>query len=231
GGHVLMDRRITPGGLVAFMAYMEILAGPVSRAGNYYHHVQTCRAVGGRLRRLLEERQPRPVSGSRRASGSQWDISVQDLSFRHPGATRDALRDVSFGVKPGETLALVGRNGAGKSTLLDLLMRLYDPTTGRVVIGGVDLVEWDLEAWRAAVGVLPQEAFLFHATVAENIAYGRPGASRTDVLRAAEATGVDRFLRPLTRGLDTVVGERGAKLSGGERQLIALARLFLRSPP
>jgi len=230
GGHLIMGRQITAGGLVAFMAYMEILAGPVSRAGNFYRHFQTCRAVGERLQDLLDDSEVLPASGGWRPTGGRWDVAVDGVSFRYPGSSREVLRDVSFSVKEGETVAVVGRNGAGKTTLMDLLLRFYDPTRGRILAMGMDLREWDLEAWRGAVGVMTQDVFLFHATVAENIAYGRPGAGRPEIEAAVRDSGAGGLIRRLPGGLDTIVGERGAKLSGGERQMVALARLFLRNP-
>ena len=140
------------------------------------------------------------------------------------------LRDLTVTVKPGEIVAVVGRNGAGKSTLMDLLLRFYDPTDGRIIVGGVELREWDLEFWRTSVGLMTQDVFLFSATIAENIAYSRPEASRAEIEEAVRQSGADRVIRRLPLGLETVVGERGAKLSGGERQLVALARLFLKQP-
>jgi len=230
GGHLIMGRQITAGGLVAFMAYMEILAGPVSRAGNFYRHFQVCRAVAERLQDLLDDRETLPSSGGKQPGADRWDISAEAVSFRYPGSAREVLHNVSFSVKQGEAVALVGRNGAGKSTLLDLLVRFYDPTTGRILAAGVDLKEWDLAAWRRAVGVMSQEVFLFHTTIAENIAYGRPGSSRDEIERAAWESGAADLIRRLPQGLETIVGDRGARLSGGERQLVALARLFLRNP-
>jgi ABC-type multidrug transport system fused ATPase/permease subunit len=133
-------------------------------------------------------------------------------------------------VRPGEVVAVAGRNGAGKSTLMDLLLRLYDPTSGRILVGGVDLRECDLEAWRRSAGIMTQDVFLFHGTIIENIAYGRPEATAEEIEQAVRASGIDRILRRLPKGIETVVGERGTQLSGGERQSIALARLFLRKP-
>ncbi len=230
GGHLILGKHITAGALVAFMAYMEILAGPVSRVGSFYRHVQTCRAVGARLQELLADHEPLPASSGRRPSEDRWDIRIETVSFRYPGSTRDVLRDLTVTVKPGEVVAVVGRNGAGKSTLMDLLLRFYDPSEGRIVVGGVDLREWDLDLWRTSAGLMTQDVFLFSSTIAENIAYSRPEASREEIEEAVRESGADRFIRRLPQGLDTVVGERGAKLSGGERQLVALARLFLKQP-
>ncbi len=230
GGHLIMSKQITAGALVAFMAYMEILAGPVGRVGGFYRHIQTCRAVGGRLQELLADHEPLPAAGGQRPREDRWDIRMEGVSFRYPGNTQEVLRTLTVTVKPGEVVAVVGRNGAGKSTLMDLLLRFYDPTDGRIVVGEVDLREWDLDLWRTSVGLMTQDVFLFSATIAENIAYSRHEASRDEIEEAVRQSGADRFIRRLPLGLDTVVGERGAKLSGGERQLVALARLFLKQP-
>jgi ATP-binding cassette, subfamily B, bacterial MsbA len=230
GSHLILRKQITPGALVAFISYMEILAGPVSRIGNFYRYFQTCRAVGERLQNLLDDYETLPSSSSIHTHGESWDITVEDVSFQYPSSTRQVLHAVSFTVKQGETVAVVGRNGAGKSTLLDLLLRFYDPTAGRITVGGIDLKAWDLEAWREAVGTMSQDVFLFQATIAENIAYGRLDASHEELVEAAHTSGVERLLQRFPQGFETIVGERGTKLSGGERQLIALARLFLRKP-
>jgi len=230
GSFLIVQQQITAGALVAFIAYMEILAGPVSRAGDFYRFFQTCRAVGERLQNLLDDHETLPSHGVKRPDGATWDIRVEGVSFHYPGSTRQVLREVSCTVQSGETLALVGRNGAGKSTLLDLLLRFYDPTAGRIVVGEVDLRAWDLKAWRGVVGVMTQDVFLFQATIVENIAYGRLDASRAEIEAAARASGVEQLVQRFPHGLETVVGERGGTLSGGERQVIALARFFLRQP-
>ncbi|MFN2566721.1 MAG: ABC transporter ATP-binding protein [Gemmatimonadaceae bacterium] len=230
GGYLIVEDEITAGTLVAFIAYMEILARPLGRAEAYFRSVQASRAVGERLRELLEDHAALPAHGQRLSSGHAPSIDVEHVSFRHAGAERDVLREVSFSVKPGEVVAVAGRNGAGKSTLMDLLLRFYDPTSGRILADGTDLREWNLEDWRRAAGVMAQDVFLFHGTIIENIAYGRPGAKREEIERAVRDSGVDRILRRFPKGLETVVGERGTQLSGGERQSIALARLFLRKP-
>jgi len=230
GSFLIVQQQITAGALVGFMAYMEILAGPVSRAGDFYRYSQTCRVVGERLQNLLDDHETLPAHGAKRPPDAALDIVAEGVSFQYPRSTRQVLREVSFTVQPGETIALVGRNGAGKSTLLDLLLRFYDPTEGHMLAGGVDLRQWDLDAWRGTVGAMTQDVFLFQATIAENIAYGRLEASRAEIEEAAHASGVAQLVQRFPQGLETVVGERGATLSGGERQLIALARLFLRQP-
>jgi ABC-type multidrug transport system fused ATPase/permease subunit len=230
GGYLIIRDEITPGALVAFIAYMEILARPLGRAEAYFRSLQASRAVGERLQSLLGDREELSAHGQRLSSGHAPSIDVERVSFRHAGGERDVIRDVSFTIKAGEVVAVAGRNGAGKSTLMDLVLRFHDPTSGRILADGVDLREWNLEDWRRSAGVMMQDVFLFHGTITENIAYGRPTATREEIERAVRDSGVDRLLRRFPKGLETVVGERGAQLSGGERQSIALARLFLRRP-
>src|SRR5438876_2023579 len=230
GGHRIMTGEITAGTLVAFIAYMEILARPLGNAEIYYRAVQATRAVGGRLQELLDDHERLQPHGWKRLSGEAWPITVDGISFRHATSERDVLRDVSFTVAPGEAVAIAGRNGAGKSTLLDLLLRFYDPTAGRIVVGSVDLRECDLDSWRQAVGIMGQDVFLFHGTIAENIAKGQRDATPEEIDQAVREAGLDRLMQRFPMGLETVVGERGTQLSGGERQAVALARLFLRKP-
>ena len=143
---------------------------------------------------------------------------------------RPVLIDLSFEIKPGQTVGIVGPTGAGKSTLLALIPRFYEPTSGRILVGGQDLRELDRTALRTAVAMVFQETFLFSATVADNIACGRPKASREEIIQAATAARADGFIRELAAGYDTVIGERGVSLSGGQRQRLALARAFLCQP-
>ncbi len=234
GAHLMIENRITAGGLVAFLAYMEILAGPVRRGISDYRHFLQCRAVSERLAGFLSESEalptrPAPILPAG-ATVAPAPIIFDQVSLTYPGSERPAIDQVSLTVQPGEVVAIVGRNGAGKSTLMDLLLRLYDPTSGQMVIGGVDLRAWDIVAWRETVGIMTQEVFLFHSTVAENIAYGRPDASAVEIETCALEAGLGGLLKRLPAGLQTVVGDRGNRLSGGERQRVALARLFLKNP-
>jgi ATP-binding cassette subfamily B protein/subfamily B ATP-binding cassette protein MsbA len=144
---------------------------------------------------------------------------------------RSVLRGVSFAVRPGEVVAVVGPTGAGKSTLVSLVPRFFDPDEGRVLLDGRDLRELRLGQVRGSVSLVLQESFLFPFSIAENIAYGRPGAGRGEIVRAARAARADEFISRLPDGYDTVLGERGATLSGGERQRVAIARALLRDAP
>jgi ATP-binding cassette subfamily B protein len=159
-------------------------------------------------------------------------IRFDDVSFRYPSRPDAlALDHFSLDIRPGENIAFVGPSGAGKSTTFQLLLRFYDPASGRLVIDGVDIAKADPEAVRARIGLVPQDTVLFGASARENIRYGRPTASDAEIETAARAAGADGFIRQLPDGYDTFLGERGARLSGGQRQRIAIARALLKDPP
>ena len=158
------------------------------------------------------------------------EIVFQDVSFDY-GDGKDVLRHVSFAVSPGQRVALVGPSGAGKSTIVSLILRLYEPQEGVVLIDGVDIQRYRRESLRRQVGIVLQQSLLFGATIRENIAYGRPDASLGEIVAAAKAANADEFIRELEDGYDTVIGERGATLSGGQRQRIAIARALILNAP
>jgi ATP-binding cassette, subfamily B, bacterial len=230
GAHRVLEGGMTPGLLVAFIAYMELLAEPVSRSGRYIRHVQTLRGVFQRLDQFLAELEPELVHTGTKAPTGPVSIEIRNLSYRYPGADRAALEQVSFVVQPGELVVLAGPNGAGKSTLVDLLLRFRLPQSGQVAISAVPLEDWDEAALRKTVALLPQEVFLFHASLAENIAYGRHDATQEHVMEAAIAAGLQPVIDRLPEGLKTVVGDRGQRLSGGERQRVAIARALIGDP-
>ncbi len=158
-------------------------------------------------------------------------IRFDDVTFRYRQGDEPALNGVSFSVAPGETVAIVGPSGAGKTTIASLLLRFADPQAGTVSIGGHDARDLDPESLRRAIGLVPQDTFLFHETVRENLRLTRPGSTDPDLLAAVASAGAQRFVHELPEGLDTVVGERGFRLSGGERQRIAIARALLKDAP
>jgi ATP-binding cassette subfamily B protein len=168
---------------------------------------------------------PDPYDGPLRG-----DLEFAGVSFAYPNGTV-ALDGLDLRIRPGETVAVVGRTGSGKSTLGRLAARFYDVTGGRVTIDGHDVRQIRLSSLRAQVGIVPDEPFLFSLSIHDNIAYGRPAATRDEVIAAAVAAGADAFVRDLPDGYDTVVGERGYTLSGGQRQRIAIARALLVNPP
>jgi ATP-binding cassette, subfamily C, bacterial CydD len=171
-----------------------------------------------------------PAAVRRTPDMTRAGVRLERVTVRHPGREHPAVEDVSLAVGPGERVALVGPSGAGKSTLLQLLLGLLRPTSGRVLIGGVDLEEMDVEGWRRRVAWVPQQPHLFATSVADNIRLGSPRATLDDVRRAAQAAALDEVVASLPAGYDTVLGERGHGLSAGQRQRIALARAFLREP-
>jgi ATP-binding cassette subfamily B protein len=161
---------------------------------------------------------------------SAGEVHFQDVAFSYM-PERKILKGISFTVPPGRTVAIVGPSGAGKSTISRLLFRFYEPDSGRILIDGQDIAKVTQASLRAAIGLVPQEPTLFHRSLADNIAYGRPGASMDDVLEASRLAHVDTFVAGLAKGYGTLVGERGIKLSGGERQRVAIARAILADTP
>jgi ATP-binding cassette, subfamily B, bacterial len=228
----LSEGRVTLGGLLAFLAYLTQLYDPVRGLNRLWGQAVATSAAAERVIELMD-RQPSVVESVdplplNRAAGS---IDFDGVSYRYPGTNQDALTDVSFTLAPGETLALVGQSGAGKSTATRLLLRLDDPSTGRILIDGHDLRDVSITSLRENVTVLPQEALFFDVTVREAIAYGRPGASNEEIVEAARIAGAHQFIELLPEGYDTRVGQRGRSLSGGQRQRLAIARALLRDAP
>ena len=232
GTRELAAGRISVGGLLLFVAYLNQLYAPLRALSRLSNTIYSASASAERIIECFEE-QPgiRDRAGAvplRRARGV---VEFDAVTFRYPGATRDAVGNVSFRVEPGQTLALVGRSGAGKSTLAKLLLRFYDPSAGAVRIDDVDLRDLRLRSLRDHVALLMQETLIFDGTVAENIAYGRPGATLQEIASAAEAADAHGFVSALPAGYDTLVGQKGRRLSGGQRQRIAIARALIRDTP
>jgi len=154
----------------------------------------------------------------------------ENASFAYANGA-EVLRDINISITPGETVAVVGQTGSGKSTLMKLLLRFYSPTAGAIKLDGTDLTALKTSDLRAAIGLVSQDVFLFHGSVAENIAYGRPGAGQPEIEAAARAAEAHDFILQLPQGYDTIVGERGQKLSGGQRQRVSIARAVIKDPP
>jgi ABC-type multidrug transport system fused ATPase/permease subunit len=219
------------GAFTAFYAYLLMLISPMQTLGYMLSAAQRAAASGARIFEVLD-RAPRitaPTDAPALPEGA-GRVSLRDVSLTFEGASRPALRDVDLEIEAGSTVALVGAMGSGKTALVSLLPRLYDATSGSVRIDGADVRDVDLASLRHAVAVVTDDPFLFSATVHENIAYGRPDASREDVVRAAEVAQADGFISELPQGYETRVGERGLTLSGGQRQRIAIARAVLADP-
>ncbi|MBN1859627.1 ABC transporter ATP-binding protein [Candidatus Bipolaricaulota bacterium] len=232
GGSAVIRAQLTLGDFVAFTQYLSMLAWPMIGLGWAVNIVQRGRASLDRINQLLAvapaiatPESPRPLQGT--------SIEFRNLSFRFPGAEREgrpALEGVNLRIGEGETLGVVGLTGAGKSTLGYLIPRLFDPPPETVHVGGTDVRALDLAELRGAIGYVPQDPFLFQATVAENIAYGHPDAPRESVEEAARQAGIHDEILAFPNGYDTEVGERGISLSGGQKQRVAIARALLLDP-
>jgi ATP-binding cassette, subfamily B, multidrug efflux pump len=232
GGSAVIDGSFSPGEFVAFLAYLQMLIWPMWGAGYMVNMIQR---GGASLRRINEILQSEPdivgpAEGTGRNRVESSDIRVNSLSFTYPGTDKEILSKVSFHVPEGSTLGLLGRTGSGKSTLIRCLPRLIDPPEGSVYIGNQSIHDYVLPTLRSSFGMVPQETFLFSATVRENIAFGSPDVSEADIREAASLSTIDRDLSEFPDGFDTQVGERGITLSGGQKQRIAISRAVLMNP-
>ena len=234
GAHAVVRGEMTGGQLGQFLLYAGYVAIAAASLSEMWGEVQ--RAAGAMERLIeLEHAQPTIQAPARPVAlpvPGRGEISFERVTFRYPSRPEaKALDSFDLQVRKGETVAFVGPSGAGKSTTFQLLLRFYDPESGRVLLDGVDLSQADPLAGRSRIGLVPQDTVLFAASARENIRYGRPGASDAEVEDAAKAAAADEFLRKLPEGYDTFLGERGTRLSGGQRQRIAIARAILRDPP
>jgi ATP-binding cassette, subfamily B, bacterial len=232
GGYLVITGRTSLGTVVSIVTILASrLAGTAGTLGSVQIDVLGALALFERIFQSLD--QPPGVAdrpGARPLAAVRGAIAFRDVTFAYPGTARPALGGVSFDVEPGQLVALVGPSGAGKTTTTYLVARFYDPDAGSVRVDGVDLRDATLESLSARLGIVFQDTFLFHASVMENLLYARPGATRDEVEQAARAAHIHDFVAGLPDGYDTIVGERGHRLSGGEKQRLAIARVILKDP-
>jgi ATP-binding cassette subfamily B protein len=221
---------MTIGVLAAFLLYLRMFFEPMQEISQFYNMFQSASAALEKLSGVLEEKPTvRPVARPVPLPQARGAIDFENVFFSYVEG-RDVLHEFDLHIPPGQTVALVGTTGAGKTTIAKLMARFYDPTGGRVLLDGVNLRDLTEDDLRRAVIMVTQENFMFDGTVADNIAFGRPSATREDIMHAAESVGAGTFIAGLPEGLDTDVGKRGGRLSAGQRQLITFARAFLADP-
>jgi ATP-binding cassette subfamily B protein len=230
GGHLYFNGTLTLGTLFAFMLYVQNFFDPVQQLSQLYNTFLSATAALDKIIGVLDE-PPEVVDrpGARELGRIDGHVAFEGVRFRY-GRGDEVLHGIDLDVPAGTTVALVGHTGAGKSTIAKLLARFYEPTHGRITIDGVDLNDVAQASLRRQLGVVPQEGFLFAGTVAENIAFGKPDATADEIVRAAQTVGAHDFILRLEDGYETQLGERGSRLSLGQRQLVAFARALLANP-
>ncbi len=231
GGREILLGRMDAGAFGAFLTAFFSAYAPIKNLGKLNSELQRGLASSDRIFQLLEEKPnvlDRP--GARKFTGLNTAITLKDVSFQYPTRETPALDNVSFEVRRGETVAIVGPSGSGKSTLVQILLRLYDPESGRVMLDSDDLKDLDIRTVRDRIGLVTQETMLFNETVRGNIAIGREETPNEAIVSSAKISNADDFIRQLPQGYDTPLGDRGLRLSGGQRQRLAIARAVLRDP-
>jgi len=234
GSQDVLSGKMTGGTLGQFLLYAVLAASSLGALSEVWGELQQAAGAAERMSELLAERpiitapaQPRSLP-----SPVRGEVEFRNVTFCYPSRPDTlALRNLSFRVAPGETVAIVGPSGAGKSTIFSLLLRFYDPVSGSVLVDGVEIDRLDPKELRSSIAIVPQESVIFADTAANNIAFGRPDASRAEIEKAARAALAHDFIMALPEGYDTQLGERGVTLSGGQRQRLSIARAILRNAP
>ncbi len=231
GGSLVIKEQLTLGTLIAFTSYLGLLARPIRQSGFLIGMIQSSAAAGERIFEILDTTSNvKEKEGALDVPDVAGKLTFENVSFAYPNSAM-IVKDISLEILPRERVALVGPTGAGKSTLISLIPRFYDPTSGRILLDGVDIKEYKLKSLRAKIGFVLQETFLFDGSIRDNIAYGKPDASLDEIREAAKAAEIDDFIMTLPQSYDSPIGERGVRLSGGQKQRIAIARVILVNPP
>ena len=228
--HRVLAGALTPGDLIVFLFYMRTFYGPLRRISRMARRAARGTVCGERILEVLATAPTvRNVPGATRASSFHGEVTYEGVTFKY-GNNNTVLSDINLRIRPGERLAVVGPSGAGKTTFVSLIPRFYDPTRGRLSIDGKDIREFTLDSLRKQISIVFQEPVLFATTIAENIGYGKPAATMDEIVKAADLAGIHPIIAALPEGYETVIGERGGTLSGGQRQCVAIARAIIRNP-
>ena len=232
GGYFLMEQQILPGDMVAYVMYVSTLIATIRRIIEFAEQFQ--RGITG-IERFIQimdaDIEIFDEPDAKELVNPKGEIIFEDVSFEYPDDHNKVFHHLNLTIHAGEKLAIVGPSGGGKTTLCNLIPRFYDVSGGTITVDGTNIRNLTLKSLRQNIGIVQQDVYLFSGTVYDNIAYGKPGASREEVIEAAKKAGADEFIRGLRDGYDTYVGERGVKLSGGQKQRISIARVFLKNPP
>ncbi|HCG73938.1 MAG TPA: ABC transporter ATP-binding protein [Nitrospina sp.] len=230
GGREVILGEISPGELIAFILYATIIAGPMGSFARLYARMQEGVGASKRVFEILAmEGEVRDLPDAKPLPRIEGKVELDDVHF-HYRDDQKVIQGISFTVEPGQTIALVGPSGAGKSTLVQLLHRFYDPIKGEIRIDGIPLKSAQQSSYWQQIGIVPQETILFGGTIVENIEYAKPGVTKEEVIQAAKAANAHNFIMETPEGYETVVGEKGIRLSAGQRQRIAIARAILKNP-
>ncbi len=231
GARMVVNGSLSAGSLVLFITYLGKMYKPMQELSKMTDAYAKAAVGYERVREVLEtEREVRDLPGAKKVTALRGEVEFEDVEFCYE-PQQSVLRNVSFHVEPGQVLALVGPTGAGKSTIVSLLARFYDPTKGVVKIDGTDIRQFQQESLRQQISFVLQETLLFHGPIWQNIAYGKPEATRQEILKAARVANADEFIQKLPDSYNTILGERGVTLSGGQRQRLAIARAVIRNSP